>query len=227
MLLNLLEGLVLGAAQSTTVDISTLSDEEVLYFENCDVELTAGILPNNVQATVVISNGNLKILGDLSYGNSQSSLGIIMVDMEQDGDGYPTTGNVSIEPDVQKVVGTLYTEGSLLGDGTTKQLFWEGLLVTRNTLGGAGTIYSDGSSSPAPYPTPWDEENNNQALAQQYDLDWVRRYSASLRSSDPLHVCVDDGSGCIEYNNSFVLLPDGRAVNVPPPGFSTSQGIRR
>ena len=227
---ELTRGISSGCGANTTVDISTLSDEEVLYFESCDVKLTGGELAANTRATIVISNGNLTISGDLSYGNSQSSLGIIMVDMEQNGEGYPTTGNVSIESDVQKVVGTLYAEGSLLScespasscDGGNNQLFWEGLLVTRNTLGGASGV-GDGSGTDI-YPTPWAEDNEDQILAQQYDLDWVRRYTAS----DSSHACVYDGNGtCIEYNNSFVLLPDGRAVNVPPPGFSTSQGIRR
>ena len=223
-----------SSSSEESLDLNTLTDEEVKYFKNCNVKLTGGELAAGRRATIVISNGNLTISGDLSYGNSQSSLGIIMVDMEQDINGYPTTGNVRIESDVQKVVGTLYTEGSLLScespasscDGGNNQLFWEGLLVTRNTLGGASGV-GDGSGTDI-YPTPWAEDNTDQILAQQYDLDWVRRYSVSAGSSDPSHACVYDGNGtCIEYNNSFVLLPDGRAVNVPPPGFSTSQGIRR
>ena len=221
---------------ANTVDISNLSDEEVLYFEDCDVEITAGTLSGDVQATIVISNGNLTISGDLSYGNSQSSLGIIMVDMEQDGDGYPESGNVLIDQNVKTVVGTLYTEGSLLScespesscDGGNNQLFWEGLLVTRNTLGGASGV-GDGSGTDI-YPTPWAEDNKDQILAQQYDLDWVRRYDRSAAAAESYCVQETDSSGtpvCIDYKSSFVLWADGRAVNVPPPGFSTSQGIRR
>ena len=227
-----------SSSSEESLDLNTLTDEEVKYFKNCNVKLTGGELAAGRRATIVISNGNLTISGDLSYGNSQSSLGIIMVDMEQNGDGYPESGNVLINPNVKTVVGTLYTEGSLLScespasscDGGNNQLFWEGLLVTRNTLGGAlGTNDGNGNYS-SPYPTPWDEDNTDQILAQQYDLDWVRRYDRSAANPESYCVQETDSSGasvCIDYKSSFVLWADGRAVNVPPPGFSTSQGIRR
>lgn len=119
-----------------------------------------------------------------------------------------------------------------------KQLVLEGTLLTRNTLGG---------SMIEPLVTPWGKietlvdavnaVNLDRAteLAQKYDLHFVRRHNASRpdaadqTSSDPtappvatLGSCTRINDACDSNKHSFVIRPDGRIQNNPPPGFETN-----
>lgn len=99
-----------------------------------------------------------------------------------DGEG----GNVYLDPEPTNMVGLLYSEGSLLsrdlseqfyygagGDANDliNQLFWQGSIASRNTIGGAANkVVPDKVDC-----TSWDD--NDIKCSQAYDLDFIRRFA--------------------------------------------------
>jgi hypothetical protein len=143
------------------------------------------------------------------------------------------TGNIFIADGVKKIIGTYYSEGSLIGrsSGYGNQLMIEGLIYTRNTVGGA--VFDSNSE----YNTPWGRATDKDE-AELYDLHFVRKfdssgfYSASI--GKPIGKCVTkkmyfgvDSSDCINNHSSFLVKSDNRAVLNTPPGFGTKGVISR
>ena len=214
-----------------------LEEKDVFYYSGGTVKiepLTGDYAFSGVK-TLLIEDGNLLIAGDIEYESPTDSLGVILINSTTA--EKPDTGNIFVNNDVSKFVGTYFADGSLTSTkkmGTyiadipqmsdvidrdaagnenvlNKQLLLEGTLFTKNTLGGS---YLD------PMQNPWGEEDVV-ADAQKYDLHFVRRYSPLLFSEDEkIDYCVNiSQTECDPEGSSFLIRPDNRVQFFPPPGF--------
>lgn len=242
----------------------------VAYYEgdsNQNLILGSGndIIAPDTPYTLILKGGlNLTIAENLI---GKKPIGIILISNNQ-----ANESNVYLRPKPTNIQATLYTEGSLLsqsesgqlyyggGTGNLKdlknQLFWQGSIASKNTVGGYST-------STMPAEAKCLEENNEtkRSCAQRYDLDFLRRFTVSQdpisKKEIPLNSGLFSGGGqCIngvcnygkwpttiklELNeiqsaNSEISpvyiepLPENQ--NQPPPGFkienqlNTQQKIR-
>jgi len=254
------------ASLSTThggcIAVDTKNKSVVAYYSgigtvNLDNGTTTITVPNNYKYTIILDEGaELNIESNITYGNANSSLGIIVLG----------SGNVYIDPSPTNIVGLLYTEGSLLsspdeganlyyGAGANSndlknQLFWQGSIASKNTIGGApNKIIPKGVSCSA-----WPDDAGN--CAKAYDLDFIRRFTTITDSgetfapagynysgggscstpetpsnrgcsSGSLPTTITLSSGAINSVTSksldtFFIERDNRPV---PPGFSSSGGL--
>jgi len=212
-------------------------DGDVTYYQG-DVRFT-GSRVGMGRHTVVIEDGNLLIDESFDYFYRSSSLGVILINSSFKPDGKPDKGNIFINNDVSKFVGTYFADGTLTSTYQTgdppagisiehidrdselaedpsslgKQLLLEGTIFTRNTLGGGMPLTE--------WVNPWGRESYRDK-AQKYDLHFMRRYYP--RQGEPSYAeenCVKDVNGnCDPNKHAFVIRPDGRVQNNPPPGFS-------
>jgi len=222
------------ASVSGVVDLSNLTDGGVLYYKGGSVRLIGDTVGPG-RHTIIIEDGNLFIENDFDYATTgNNSLGFILINSNQT--QKPTTGNIFIKNKVKHFVGTYFADGSIMSttkenpginDGTVRdtkaaenpntglgrQLILDGTLFTRNTFGGAMV---EGE-----YLNPWGRESDRDG-AQKYDLHFMRRYYP--RQGDPSYAnryCVkDSNNNCDPNKHAFVIRPDGRVQNNPPPGFS-------
>ncbi len=191
--------------------------------------------------TIIVVDGNIVIEDDMEYENpNKDSLGIILVNTKMgkpaDKDHVLSTGNIFVRPNVQKIVGTYFADGSLLsvtsgatittpyttnyaypltmGEPLTNQLLLKGTIFSYNTLGGSEVLNEDTGK----YSIPWgDAEDIDEATI--YDIHHIRRYSSGAGS------CVtntNNGGGCDTNSFAFIIRPDGKIKNQTPPGFSNA-----
>ena len=223
--------------ENQVVTENFLEEKDVFYYSGGTVKI--GPLKGNYAfsgvKTLLIEDGNLLIAGDIEYESPTDSLGVILINSTTA--EKPDTGNIFVNNDVSKFVGTYFADGSLTstkkmgtyiadipqmsdvidrdaaGDENVlnKQLLLEGTLFTKNTLGGS---YLE------PMQNPWGEEDVV-ADAQKYDLHFVRRYSPLLFSEDEkIDYCVNiSQTECDPEGSSFLIRPDNRVQFFPPPGF--------
>ena len=234
--------------ENQVVTENFLEEKDVFYYSGGTVKI--GPLKGNYAfsgvKTLLIEDGNLLIAGDIEYESPTDSLGVILINSTTA--EKPDTGNIFVNNDVSKFVGTYFADGSLTstkkmgtyiadipqmsdvidrdaaGDENVlnKQLLLEGTLFTKNTLGGS---YLE------PMQNPWGDEGVV-AEAQKYDLHFVRRYSPLLfddgndnnYSQDELVHCVniiisETETECDPEGSSFLIRPDNRVQFFPPPGF--------
>lgn len=143
------------------------------------------IIPDGFRYTIILIGGlELNIKDNIAYPDPDdlnTSFGIIVM-QNPDGEG----GNVYLDPEPTNMVGLLYSEGSLLsrdlseqfyygagGDANDliNQLFWQGSIASRNTIGGAANkVVPDKVDC-----TSWDD--NDIKCSQAYDLDFIRRFA--------------------------------------------------
>ena len=218
------------------------SGKDVIYYSGGTVQLgeASETFTFSGVKTIVIEDGNLLIAGDMEYNSPTDSLGVILINSNIG--EKPETGNIFINKDVKKFVGTYFADGSLTSTEATgvptsipdiltddidrdaaglenvlkKQLLLEGTLFTKNTLGGA--MLGDGNLR-----NPWGEEPILDE-AQKYDLHFVRRYSPLLFSEEEkINYCVNiSETECDPEGSSFLIRPDNRVQFFPPPGFSSN-----
>ncbi len=138
----------------------TANNEKVLYYKNQPTINLSGEIKKELDQ-IVIEDGNLLISKDLAYANSgENSLGIILINTDVKN---RDNGNIFVDNDVHRIVGTYFSDGSLLSTTVSnptindsvpndfdlqKQLILNGTILTRNTLGG---------SKMQPHQTPWGE----------------------------------------------------------------------
>lgn len=154
-------------------------------------------VPDSYRYTIIIEGADLNIEDNIAYppvppNNPNTSFGIIVM-QDSDGEG----GNVYLHPDPTNIVGLLYAEGSLLSSpdagnnfyyadyagapsasDLTNQLFWQGSIASRNTIGGASSkVVPDGidcENWPLPGMDLWPDVGS---CAQAFDLDFIRRFT--------------------------------------------------
>ena len=142
------------------------------------------IVPEGYRYTIILKGGaNLFIKNNIAYIDPDASFGMILLSKIND-----KGSNVYIHPYPTNIVGILYAEGSLMSmDDSEKlyysgsgggdalelknQLYWQGNIASRNTIGGTVTrTVPDGISCAA---------GTKINCAQRYDLDYIRRFTAS------------------------------------------------
>ena len=219
-------------------------DEAVYYFKGGTLRLTSDELNNEAMVfnqgrkTIIIEDGNLLITRDLVYAGPEDSLGVILINSNPND---AANGHVFVHQNVQRLAGSYFLDGALLStqnllepnitdsivdrEKTTNQdesaplalqLILEGTLFSRNTLGGADQTPSIGP--------------NGQSLRREsavvYDLNYLRRYEP-LFDDQGVRIPDEENDYCAKleadvcYPNSAptVIRYDGRAVELPPPGF--------
>lgn len=199
--------------------------------------------------TLVIRNGNLIIEGDYEYGDSLDSFGIIMINDEVEetpatgnifvkDDVIEMAGTIFAE-------GSLFTIPNALiitndGDASVSdvsnghvaanetQLLFTGTLLTHNTLGGGILVDLDTN-----YFTPWGDtvgtSDPERIEAEKYDLNFMRSYQPLYDTATPPNQTnttdcyqpdpVGAPGVCDSNINAMIIRYDGRAVEIPPPGF--------
>lgn len=134
----------------------------------------------NGSRTLIIKWWNLFIDKNMSYANSNSVLGIIVLSDENG-----KWGSVYIDPSITNIVGTYFVQKAVMSgkkDGPNiqtydstisidilrNQLYLFGNIISQNTIGGARK---------EPYVCPsYVQEPCNESTAQKYDLNYIRRY---------------------------------------------------
>jgi len=224
-------------ATSSDVDIDENKDWEdhfdssdILVVNVGDVTIGSGVsrAPEG-KNTLVIINGNLFVEGSFSYANAEDSFGVILLNDAADSSEAPDSGNIYIDPNVSKFVGSYFADGSLIsghpgyvyGSGLLEenllnQLLLEGALFTRNTIGGA--VLRDNDT----FFTPWGDALSTEE-AKRYDLHFIRRYTPGGGTCTPGATAGE----CDTNSNAFVIRPDRKATEFTPPGFEEAARISR
>jgi hypothetical protein len=191
--------------------------------------------------------------GSFTYNNSLDSFGFILINDEIE--EAPASGNIFVKDNVKQIAGTFFAEGSIFtvpnsllvnndGDVTISdvsnghtpdnetQLLFEGTLLTHNTLGGAILLDLDTN-----YFTPWRDtlgtSEPERVEAEKYDLNFVRSYQPLYDTADPPNQtntadCYQPSPGTCDRNiNAVIIRYDGRAVEIPPPGFNGASFLGR
>ena len=241
------------------------SGPEIITLENAGFSIE---VPDGYRYTIILDAVDLSIEENIIYpapvppNDPNTSFGIIVI-QDSDGNG----GNVYLDHTPTNIVGLLYAEGSLFsrnaasgffyygggGDaGDLKnQLFWQGSIATRNTIGGASTlVIPKGVDGELADCSSWDSDA---ACSQAYDLDFIRRFTTINESGveySPANYLFSGGGECVDLPpitcnygglpttvtlsgltidvasskslDTFFIERDNRPV---PPGFSSSGGL--
>ena len=130
--------------------------------------------------TIILKWLNLYITADMYYANNTSILGIILL-KDDNGNGW----NLYINPSITNMVWSYIIDGSAISyDGVNEISVWDiatlknqlyiyGSIVSENTIGGS-RISTAGWQVKCP--SLLNIENCTTALAQKYDLNYLRRY---------------------------------------------------
>ena len=218
--------LMRGATTKTVAHTVVASDwtSDVLVVKG-DATITDALVISG-RKTLVVLNGNLKINNNITYANSATdSFGVIVLTQTPLTTYDAAKGNIFVNPSVQHLDGIFFSEGTfashdgsnIVTSGSEKQLVLVGSLFSRNTLGGSVTSLKTGPNT-GKYETPWgvvDTEDD----AQPYDLHLVRQFPGGTN-------CDDTSGSCDANEASFVIRLDGKASELPPPGFESAEVIR-
>jgi hypothetical protein len=226
------------------------------------------VVPKNVRYTLIVRGGaDIFIKNNIVYDptDTTGSFGIIVL-----ADDKGIGGNVYIDPSVTNMVGLLYAEGSIMSsdDGVklyylnpatdssklNNQLYWQGSIVSKNTIGGA-------ASKTKPEGVSCGTITDQSVCAQAYDLDYLRRFAPRTLKQEGTgtilggYIPVDSlfsGGGyckedfsctlgtlptCITLNDdSYIDLTNSKSIdplfiekdNRPAPlGFTSGAGLER
>ncbi len=191
--------------------------------------------------TLIIENGNLLIDRDILYpdNNTNHHFGIILINSNTTD---RRTGNLFIHGEVQHMNATVYADGSLLSTLETdptllnvnevitnrnqsnldnpsaplgKQLIFNGMLFTKNTIGGAADT---------PPQNPW-QEDVTLTEAQKYDLNYLRRYGTPYSGGHPIpdnsnNHCAKISSICDANQHALVIRTNNLNDQIPLPVFN-------
>ena len=177
--------------------------------------------------TLVVKDGNVIITGDLNPSSKKFWI-MVLKDGYDTINGFNWKGNIYIKPAVKKINAVMYADGAMvsvsnsgipyLKDSSDRtyelrnQLFINGSLFTRNTIGGA--ILAGWK-----YILPgWSQLANtipNFNTAMQYDLNYIRRWKVGC-DTNANSSCIDFG----EYSEPFIISYDARIQTSPVKLFS-------
>ena len=174
------------------------------------IEWDTTISGNNLwYETLVVKDGNIKITWDLNTNNDK--LGIIILKNNYNvNTDYNNKWNIYISNNVEKFNAIIYADGALLSRDISwnkysdwdllKQLELIWSLFTRNTIGWA----VKGSSN---YTLPGWKETNDFELAENYDLNYLRK------------VPVSCSAGSTSNTYSFIITYNPTIQTNPPKLF--------
>ncbi len=175
-------------------------------------------LPKGQRYTLILTGGaSLAIESNLAYatGDSQGSLGLIVL-ADEKGEG----GNVLIGSAPTNLVGTLYAEGSLLASGgatVQNQLFWQGSIASKNTIGGAdlaAPLLPEGIKADVCGTTPLRD------CARRFDMNYLRRFTVTPEGAVTGGGLFSGGGSCTLSQNTAVC-----ALGQWPTTVTLSGGI--
>lgn len=240
----------------------------ILYYQggpNDSLVLDNGINPIVVpdwKYTIILTGGaNLYIKSNLAYATAgtRGSLGFILLQADTATSNMVSQtdrgANVFIDPTPTNIVGNLYAEGSLMSynDGgffygsnaapvnaLRNQLYWQGSIASRNTIGG-------GRLSTLPDGKGCTDGSRAQDCANRFDLDFIRRFAVvGDLPADPGSLLSGGGScaggncspgtlpttislagaridaGNSKSTDAFFIEKDALLDSNPPPGFATT-----
>ncbi|NDK08391.1 hypothetical protein EOM39_04050 [Candidatus Gracilibacteria bacterium] len=177
--------------------------------------------------TLIVKDGNVVISGDLNTSNKKLGI-IILKDGYDVNTGYNYKGNILVKPDVTKINAMIYADGAFMSakanedkvyypDSTERtyalqrQLTMNGVLFTRNTIGGAQ--YVGGY-----YTIPGGIRTMSYDKSMVYDLNYIRRGNIGCYDSNSNGNCEDVNLG--EIKEGFIIKYDSRIQTNPPKLFS-------
>jgi len=253
--------LTLPTTPSDCVLVDEANKKIIAVYRGGTLTLGAGTpitIPNGYHYTLILDEGaNLYLNEDMYYNDSLSTLGLIVL-QDTEGNG----GNVYLDPEPSNLVGYLYAEGSLLSspddtgdnlyyttDGPAaselrNQLYWQGSIASRNTIGGAPGVVRPNGVDCALWP-------DAERCAQAHDLDFVRRFTVLFDAQNQVYYSTvgalfSGGGACIPATcslggfdttitliNNFIDADNSKSLdpfyierdNRPaPPGFTTETG---
>jgi len=229
----------------TTFNLSRdFGEDSVAYFKGVTVRLTSddeGNKPmqfNQGAKTIIIEDGNLLLTRDLEYATVEDSLGVMLINSSPTDTKH---GHLFVHQNVQSVAGSYFLDGALVStqnllepsitdlieqreetnnqnsdSALALQLVLQGSLFSRNTVGGADKNPSEGPNG----------QSLRRELALIYDLNYLRRYEPLFNSNgerlpdDQNDYCAKlTGTECYPNPAPLVIVYDGRAQKLPPPGF--------
>lgn len=185
---------------------------------------------NLTYETLVVVDGNVIINDNLNIDNKVLWI-IVLKDNYDVNKDYERAGNIYVTPNVTQINAMIYSDGALISaDNTTKkpylkdtierteklqkQLFMNGSLFTRNTIGWAILA---GWNYILPGWVKMAENSSNFEKAMLYDLNYVRRWSDWCDKSTPSNDNCNDNW---EYKDPFIIKYDSRIQTKPPKLFS-------
>lgn len=201
----------LPVAASDCVVIDSVNDTIIAVYDGAGSGGTLNLgngslvtVPADTRYTLIVLNGgNINIEENINYGDNRSSFGMIALS-----DDTGLGGHVFVDPDPTNIVGLLYAEGSLLsspdagvnlyyGAGAnttdlTNQLYWQGSIASKNTIGGSPSSTLPSGVDCSPWP-------DTQSCAQAHDLDFLRRFITVNESGDefsPAGYLFSGGGSC-------------------------------
>jgi hypothetical protein len=175
----------LPSSGSSCIQVDEANKTIIAYYSGSGVVRlgTTGPIsvPDDYKYTIILDNGaDLSIENNILYNDDDNSLGIILLS-----DSSDNGANVYIHPNPTNLVGLLYAEGSILASpdaGNTfyynganstadlkNQLYWQGSIASKNTIGGA-------ANNNTPEDVDCSDWSDGQSCAQAYDLDFLRRF---------------------------------------------------
>ncbi|PIZ73095.1 hypothetical protein COY07_02315 [Candidatus Peregrinibacteria bacterium CG_4_10_14_0_2_um_filter_43_11] len=204
-------------------------------------------IPDGYRLTLILKGGlNLVIKNNIAYESEGHSFGIIL--LKDRGEG----ANIFIDSNPTNLAGMVFAEGSLMSspNGTDyyygennlnsqelkNQLYWQGNIASRNTIGGTkNKIIPEGVSC---------GKATQYECAQRYDMDFIRRFNVSgdLAESGSRFsgggICESDICSVGPLQTTVTLTPEGKIDKIqsksldaffiepdhrtPPPGFSVN-----
>ena len=214
-------------------------NDTVLYYEG-NGELIIGngsdFVINDDKGSIIVIGGDVYIKSNLVYGETkQGSFGLIVI-KDENGKG----GNIYVDPAVTNLVGGFYAEGTMLsasddnndqkitdeeiydGFSTNKtnlvnQLYINGTLISRNTIGGS-------RQNPVEYPETYSfascAENSStetQKCAERFDLNYMRNFATSGSTVLNGGIRANETSGISD--SAFLIKYDPRIQTNIPPGL--------
>jgi hypothetical protein len=219
------------AVRSRTPDTSATATPSIvnnIKYIKWDYTITALEAANITWSTLIVIDGNVTLESDLNVANK--NIAIIVLNSEFS--TTPTLWNIFIKPNVTYVSAILYADGAIKSvdsawqtfptmnqdrsDALKKQLVMNGIVISRNTIGGAvlGDVASGGGWKK--YTLPGNMGTDDQDLAAQYDLSF-------LRSGNEGYDLAPMNSRNY-WNDAFtVVLYDPKYLFSPPSGFSLSE----
>ena len=165
----------------------------------------------------MVRNGNITITGNIN--STGKRFGIVAIRDDQSNNAI---GNIYVKNSVSRIQAYIYADAGFISanaSGTpyatnttartselSNQLILKGLLLTRNTIGGA---IGDNNT----YLLPGGIKTNDLDKAMMYDLNYVRRGFVGWDINN--NNIVDSG----EYKDAFVIIYDEAIRNNPPAIF--------
>lgn len=195
------------------------SDSSIMIVKGSDTINLSLINGISGKRTLVIRGANLYIDKDMYYANDSSILAVVV-----EKDSQWNGGNLLVNSEVTNIVGTYVLDGSILTstDGSNPTWFLK-IAQLKNQLHIYGSIISENTiwwsrMNPRKCPPLISESCSSLAVAQKYDMNYLRRYYLI----DPKVIEGEDSSGVtIPFGGAKIIGGATCDMNGACTGFKT------